>query len=152
MKNTKLSLNLAERPIRIDLDQYTANRAFDLFDLVAAIRIKNSPFTKYPKEEGETNDQWRERIGKEAEKDQVRRDGEDTEVYLKRIFDSKHEMYNLSYEILNAICIVFGVETVSEERFKSANWMSVKQFIYDILTLGDIPASDFYTENELVRK
>jgi hypothetical protein len=143
MKNTRLTLQLADKPIRVELDNFTADRAFDLFDKVAEIRIRTSPYAKFPKEEGETNEQWRERISKDSEKDQIRKDGEDTDKYLKRVFDAKHESYNLAFEILNAICEVFGQEKVTEARFKSAHWMKTKQFIYDVLSLGDVPCGDF---------
>lgn len=146
IKNPKLRLALADRNIIVDLDQYTADKAFDLFDKVAQIRIKTSPFTKYPKEEGESTEQWRERVSKEAEKDAVRREGEEVEVHLKRIFDAKHEMYNLAFEILNAICETFGASPLTESQFKSVNWLNVKKFIYDVLSTGDISCSDFYNE------
>ena len=145
--SSKLILNLKEgSPIRINLDDYTADKAYDLFDKVAVIRIKNSPHAKFPREERESDDEWRERVKQESEKDQIRKKGEELEVYLRRIFDAKHEMHQQSYEILNAICEVFGLEQLTPERFKSANWMSTKKFIYDVLNLGDIPCADYLVE------
>lgn len=146
MRNTILTLNLGEKPLKINLDNYQSDKVYDLFEKVAQIRIKHSAYGKFSRNEGETNEEWRERIAKEAEKESVRLDGEELDTYLKRVFDAKHEMYLIAFDVLNAICEVFGQATVSEERFKAANWLAVKKFIYDILTLGDIPANDFYTE------
>lgn len=143
MKNTVLKLDLAERPVRIDLNMYTADKAFTLFETVAQIRIDSSAFAKFPKEEKETDEDWRTRIREQAEKDQVRKKGEEMPDYLKRIFDAKHEQYQLAFKIMNAITKSFGLEEITEERFKSGNWMSIKRFIYDVLSLGDVPCEDF---------
>lgn len=146
MKNTKLVLNLAEKPVRIDLDLYTSDRAYELFEKVAQIRIKNSPYAKYPKQPGEGDTEWRERLRIEAEKEQIRGEEESEKAYLERVFNAKNEQFMLAKEILCSICEVFGLEQPSEARFKSGNWIATKRFIYDVLSLGDIACGDFYVE------
>lgn len=147
MKNTKLKLDLDGKPLVVDLNQYKADKVDMLYDKVAELRIKNSVYSKFEKEEGETDDEWRERIAKENEKNKIRKKGEASDVFLKRIFDAKHDMYNLSFGVLNAIAEVFQLEAITEERFKSGNWMSIKKFIYDVLSLGDVPCEDFYVKD-----
>lgn len=152
MKNTRINLQLGTRIFRVELDQYTSSKAYELFDKVAEIRIKNSPYAKFPKLEGEADDLWRERIAKESETDKLRKDGEDTEKYLKRVFDAKLEMYELSFSILNAIAEVFNQSKVTEDEFKQGGWLGIKEFVFKVLNLGDIPCNDFYVDSEALTK
>lgn len=147
LKNTKLRLNMLDKPITVDLDQYTADRVDQLTEKVAAIRIKYSIYAKYPQEAGETREAWAERVSKLAQDEYMRKDDETVQDHLKRMFDPKTDTHKMAFEITNAICEVFGQDVVSEARYKSASWLALKNFIYDVLSLGDIPCSDFLVED-----
>lgn len=121
----------------------------DLREAVADIRRKHSIFAKYPMEEGESREKWKERVEPIIEADLTRKEGEGLQDHLKRIFEIKSDSHEMAPEILNAICEVFGLREVKEEDFKQSNYIDVKAFIYDVLSLGDIPCDDFYPKRPL---
>lgn len=95
-------------------------------------------------EEGENKEKWRARVEPLIEEDLIRKEGETLQDHLKRMFEAKSDTHEMAPEILNAICTVFGLKSVSEEDFRKANYLDVKAFIYDVLSVVDIPADDFY--------
>lgn len=133
----------------MECDKYSYENVEILREAVSEIRRKHSVFTKYPMEEGETKDKWRERVEPLVETSLVRKDDESVQEHLQRMFEAKVDTHEMAPEILNAICGVFSLREVSEEDFKKANWLDVKEFIYNVLYLGDIPAEDFFPKRPI---
>ena len=133
----------------VDCNNYRYELVEDLRESVADIRRKYSVFSKYPMAEGETKEKWRERVEPVIESDLTRKEGEDLQAHLKRMFEAKSDTHDMAPEILNSICNTFGLREVSLDDFKKANWLDTKEFIYNVLNLGDIPADDFYPKRSL---
>jgi molecular chaperone GrpE (heat shock protein) len=101
-------------------------------------------YAKYPFEEGESREKWAERVSKAAQEEYSRQDGETAEAHLKRMFEIKNEAHEMAFEIMNAIAEVFGLKKVTKSDLDKVSWLSLKSFIYDILSMADIPgAEDF---------
>jgi hypothetical protein len=147
--NMKLNVEVGSTRMAVDCNNYRYEVVEELRELVADIRRKHSIFSKYPMDEEETKEKWRARVEPEIELDLVRKDGEKFEDHLKRMFEAKTDSHEMAPEILNAIAKVFSLREVSIDDFKKSNWLDVKAFIYDILSLGDIPAEDFYPKRPL---
>lgn len=139
----KLRINFGTRQFIVNCNDLTYDRAVELADKVAAIRMKSSLLSQFPMEEGETREKWLERIEPLTDKDRQRKDGESVDDHLKRLFDGKIRSHNAAFEITNAIAETFNLPAVSKEDFKTANWLMVKSFLYDVLNLSDISADEF---------
>ena len=100
-------------------------------------------------EEGESRDKWRTRVEPQMESDLTRQDGESVGDHMKRMFELKSETQDMAPKVLASICEVFNLRTPEEDQFKKANWLDVKQFIYNVLSLGDIPCDDFLPKKPL---
>lgn len=142
-KDTRIALPIGERRLVVKLDDYSLMRAMVLSEKVAEIRKNHSIFVKYPMDEGETREKWRERVEPLLENEQMRVDGESEQDHLKRLFNVKPDAHQMALEIINAIAETFGAKPFSEQELNNANWIAVKQFIYDVLSMGDIAADDF---------
>lgn len=144
LEKLKMRVNVGQRQLVVNCADYTYERAVELADKVAEVRRKNSLFSKYPMEEGETREKWRERIEPLLENDIVRKDGESETEHLGRLFESRVDSHDAAFDIVNAIATSFGNAPFSKEDFKKTNWIDIRGFIYDVLNLGDIPCDDFY--------
>lgn len=144
IEKLRLKINIGTRQFVVNCTEYTYEKATELAEKVAEIRRANSLFSKYPMEEGETREKWRERIEPLLESDVVRKDGESVQEHLGRLFESKVDSHNNAFDIMNAIGSSFGQQPLSKDEFKKANFLEIKSFIYDVLNLGDIACDDFY--------
>lgn len=148
-KDLRLRINFGERQFVVNCNDYTYDRVEQLSEKVSEVRQKHSLFSKYPLEEGETKEKWRERVEPLMEKDAVRKDGETPEDHLKRLFQVKPEAHEIAYEVVGVIAEVFNLNHPNELDFKKANWLEVRGFIYDVLNLGDVECSDFFPKRPL---
>lgn len=142
--NLKLRINFGTRQFVVNCNDLTYDRAIDLADKVAEVRMKSSLLSKFPMDEGEGREKWLERIEPLLEKDRIRKDGESTDDHLKRLFGGKIDSHEAAYDITNAIAKAFDLQPVTMAEFKAANWMAIKSFIYDVLNMADVPADEFY--------
>jgi hypothetical protein len=140
----KIKVNIGQNQYVVDTMLYTYQRVVDLAEKIADIRRNHSLFAKYPLEENETREKWKERIEPLMEKDLIRKEGESEGDHLKRLFEAMVDTHEMAFEILGAIAETFRLNPVAQEDFRSANWIKVREFIFNVLHLGDIPADDFY--------
>lgn len=128
----------------VDPLAYSYDRVEKLRAAVTDIRKGHSLFAKYPLEEGESREKWRERIEPLMEKDLVRKDGESSEDHLNRLFEYKDDTFEMEYEIVQAIAKTFALTGPEKEDFRGSNLPKTRKFIYDVLYLGGIPCDEFY--------
>lgn len=140
----KLKINFGPNQFVVDPNTYSYDRVAELAEKVADIRRKNSLFAKYPLEEGESREKWRERIEPLMEKDMLRQEGESADDHLKRLFEAKVDTHEIAFEVVGAIADTFQLRAPTKEDFRAANWLKTRKFIYDVLNIGDIPCDDFY--------
>lgn len=145
-KDLKFILEVGEVRVGVDTANYTLDKVEELREKVSEIRINNSPFSKYPMEEGETREKWSERVSPIVQEEEARKEGESSEDHLKRIFTAKNDAQTVAFEIFKAVTDVFNLRTFSKEEFKKVNWIKLKKFLYDVLDTADIPASEYYVD------
>lgn len=136
-------VELGNTRLKVDCNEYTFEKVQSLLEAVSDIRRRHSIFAKYPMDEEETREKWRERVEPLIEKDLTRKEGEALQDHLKRVFETKSDTHDMAYEIIKAICETFALREVNEDDFKKANWIELKTFIFNVLNSGDIPADDF---------
>ena len=142
-QNLKIKINFGARQFIVNCNDLIYDRAVELAEKVAEIRMKTTLLSKYPMEEEETKDKWLERIGPLLEKDRLRKPGEAIEVHLKRISGAAVASHEAAFGVINAIAEVMGMPKVDLADFKSASWIAIKGFIYDVLTMADVDADEF---------
>lgn len=143
MRNSKLRLPLGNLTITVDLDTFTYDKVIELREKVAEIRRKNSIYSKYPFDEGESREHWSERVSKEAQEDGVRKDGETVEDHLRRLFDAQDDTHKTTQEIVLGVCAAFNQPLPTDDQLRKANWLGLNSFLYDVLSLAKIPCPDF---------
>lgn len=133
----------------VNCNDYSYEKVDALREKVADIRRSSSIFSKYPMEESESREKWKTRVEPQMESDMTRKDGESVADHMKRMFELKSETQEIAPQILSAVCETFNLRTPADEDFKKSNWLDVKQFIYNVLSLGDIPCDDFLPKKPL---
>lgn len=143
IEKMKLKINFGPRQFIVNCADYTYERATVLAEKVAEVRRHSSLFAKYPMEEGESREKWRQRIEPLLENDVTRKEGETVPEHLARLYESKIDSHENTLEILNAIAESFSIMPLTSEDVKKSNWLEVKAFVYDVLNLGDIPCEEY---------
>lgn len=131
--------------IVVDVDKYTSKAVKALDKAIREIRQKHSIYAKHPMLEGESREEWADRIRPELEAQVTRKAGESEQDHLNRLFNPEIDPATAMFEILEAISESLGLRSVPKEVFdESANLIRVKEFIYNVLNMADIPADDFF--------
>ena len=144
MADTKLKINIGGNQFVVNCADYTCGRKDELTEKMLEIIRTNSIFTKYPMEEEESREKWQERVQKDMDKDKERKEGESVEEHLKRVLSPKNDAQEMALATLNAIAETFGLRQVTPEDLKNTNWLAVKRFLFDVLSMGDVPGADVF--------
>lgn len=139
----KIRINFGQRQFIVDCNHLTYEHAVELAEKVAAVRMRNSLLSKFPMEEEETREKWLERIEPLLAQDRLRRSNESIDDHLKRLFGGNIASHDAAYDVINVIAEVFGNQAVDKDDFKKANFLQIKAFIFDVLSLADVPADEF---------
>lgn len=129
---------------------YTWDRAERLREETAQVRRDNSIFAKYPRNEGESEQAWKDRIKPEVETENIRKEGEDHSDYLKRVLELKSDVPTLLPQFMNVIVETFALRQPTEDDLKKMSYIESKRFIFDVLSNADAICSDF--QCDLVEK
>src|SRR5665213_671634 len=97
-----LRLELPPSNLTINTDKITPNKMEKLSEVLAEVRLKHSPFTKYPMEDDETFEQWQERINPKLLELNKKKDGEKADEYLHRIFKIELDKKEIVFDTLCA--------------------------------------------------
>lgn len=137
-----LRLDIPPGVVLINTDKITPNQMDQLSDLLAEVARKHSIFGKYPLAEGETLDEWKERVEKEIPEKNRKKDDEKSDEYMKRIFKPQQDKKLMVFDTLEAMSTVFG-GNVSYEGFRSASYGVTKTFVLNVLKAMDFPVGDY---------
>lgn len=140
-----LELSVGGVRLLVPMTKLTPPKGRALVAKLAELKAKNSEFMEYPIKEKETIDEWYERIGPDLLKDKtLRRKGESTEDYLKRIYTQKTDKFQLVYEVLKFIAELFEQpESVTPALFDNTPYAYSKKFIRDVLDALELGSEDF---------
>ncbi len=145
----KMKMIFGQQQFVVDPNSYTYDKVEQLTEKITDIRRAHSLFSKYPLNEGESREKWRERIEPLMEKELVRKEGEAAEDHLKRLFDTKVDAREMTFEIVEAIGETFKLAKPAKEDLRACNYLKLRTFIYNVLNLADIPNIDeFYPKRQ----
>src|SRR5579859_4874810 len=88
-REPRIEFIVADQRVIVDFEKLDCETRDALEERIIEIRKRNSIYFKYPFEEGETNEKWSERVSKLVEEEYARKDGEEVEQHLKRMFNSQ---------------------------------------------------------------
>lgn len=137
-----LRLDLNPGVVVVNTDKITPDQMDDLSDQLAEVSRKHSIFGKYPMEEGETIEAWKERVEKEIPEKNRRKDEESVDEYMKRIFKPQQDKKLMLFDTLSAISHTFG-GSVSYEGFRKAPYGDSKNFVLKVLKGMDFPVVEY---------
>lgn len=133
-----LIIELGDQRLSINTDKITLRKVRELADSLADVKAKYSIFSKYPMNEGETLTDYQVRIQAEMIKKNSRKEGEDSQEFQKRLFKST-ESLEQTIDELKAIAALFGQdEKVSEETCGDVSYVTLKNYVNDILAFCDL--------------
>jgi hypothetical protein len=139
-----LRLELPPGHVVINTDKITPNKMEKLSEVLGEIRLKHSPFSKYPMEDDETYDQWAERVNPKLIEANKKKEGEKTEDYLKRLYKVELDKKEIVFDTLLALACVFDQgKAVTEEAFGNGSYTQMKGFVRDVLKSCDFDVKDY---------
>lgn len=137
-----MRLALGQGVLLVNPDSITPDQMDSLSDQLGEVTRKHSIFGKYPLKDGETIDEWRERVEKEIPEKNKKKDEESAEDYLKRIFKPQRDKHELIFDVLMSFCSVFG-GSMTREGFRSSPYGESKSFVLKVLKGIDFPTAEY---------
>ena len=135
-------LNTSPTRLIIDPNVITPRRVDILAENLAKVNLKHSLFTKYPMLEDETNDQWNERVLPLMMEANKKKEDEDNDKYLLRIFKPNMERKEVMFDTICAIADSFDkAGAVTKDNYMDIPTHELKSFTFGILKHCDLDAS-----------
>jgi hypothetical protein len=139
-----LRLELPPGNLVINTDKITPNKMEKLSEVLGEVRLKHSPFTKYPMEDDETFEQWQERVNPKLIEMNKKKEGEKAAEYLARIYKVDLDKKELVFDTLSALAETFDQGAkVTKETFGNGSYVQMKGFVKDVLKSCDFDARDY---------
>lgn len=120
VKNTLISVNLGPARLVVDNDRYTLSIVKKLTSTVSEIRDKHLSAldARVKRAEDETDETYNKRLAEVGD---------------------RNLLAEMAFDITKAIAENFGqTDKVTPESFESASWPSIKRFLFEVLSEGDI--------------
>ena len=132
-------LEIGTNRLVIDPDTITLRKVKALAFAIDEVRAKHSVFREYPMLDKESLEAYRERVSKLLLEKNDKKDDEDAETFLKRIYESKLETQSMLYDQLKAIADQFGQgNKVTEDAWEETPYLGAKNFVSAVLEHCDL--------------
>ena len=134
---------IGQSRIIVHLDKVTPAKIDQLANKLGEVKQKNSIFGKYPLEDGETLEKWQERVLPLLGEETKKKEDEDVDTYMTRIFKPENDKKQLVLGVLSAIGETFDQPgKVTKEVEDQFPYISTKMKIVSLLKACDLPTMD----------
>jgi hypothetical protein len=137
-----LRLDLAPGVLIVNPEKITPTQMDELTDLLAEVSLKSTIFGKYPLQDNESLEEWRERVEKEIPEKNKKKEDETASEYMKRVFKPQQDKKQMVFDTLEAMAKVFG-GSVSHEGFMKQPYGDSKSFVVKVLKAIDFPTGEY---------
>ena len=140
----KLKLELPPGFIVIDVDKIEPDQMDEISDMLGEVKFQNSVYHEFPMLDGESDEEWQERITPLWLESKSKKKDESIEEYLRRSFKTSNAKKKILFDTLKGLAGVFGqADKVTEKAFGQSSYVMCKRFVIDVLKAIDFPTSDF---------
>lgn len=137
-----LYLKIGDNKILVNPSSITRRMSDQLNCKITKARIDNSEFKEVPPKEGETKDEYQERLKEWGKEQSKLRKGESAEEFLTRNFEYRAYKDNWGYlnDIVKAIAEVTNqANKFDEESLKDTPTVDINNFIFRVCKVAKIP-------------
>ena len=135
---------LGERRVVVDTKDLIWSKMELLAEEYASVKKQHSLFAQFPINDDETVEEWSERVSPLLLEENKKKDGEDSETYMKRVYSLKLDKQKLVKDTVAMIATVFGQgEKICSGSFDRSSYPECKSFIIAVFEAVDLSTRDF---------
>jgi hypothetical protein len=108
------------------------------------VKTKHSLFAKYPMKDGESSQEWQERVLPLLAAESNKLDKESNKDYLARIYKLSLDKHKLTIDTIKMLAKVFGQEAkATDASFKKCSFVAARKFVVTVFEACCLPTRDF---------
>lgn len=145
-----IEINFGNTRFAVDVDKLSRKKIEEVYVKLVELEERQHPYRKfqimYPRLENESDEDWKNRVKAEVEKEITKHEGESDLDYLKRLAkqDMKEHITSKGLDVVNIVAEVLNMTPIGEGDYDETAWSMIEPFLFDVLTRARLPQAVWF--------